>query len=120
MQVMDEQVYRDRGMMKWQGLILSEHREVLDQLIAEHTREYIAPIQMEPEEIQARLHCAYHEGYRVWLALNQVDLNGIYREMEGRIQGYFDHQVVIDQQCIPLDEIRAIEFVERLKFWQVE
>ena len=116
---MKQPLYNDRGMMKWQGLILSEHREVLDRLKEQYTREYIPPIQMETDEIQAILRTAYLEHYKVWIALNQIDPNGIYFEMEGSIRGFDGNDVMVDEECVRLDSIRAIEFVERLKFWQV-
>lgn len=116
----EKQLQYDRGMKKWQGLILSEHRERLDQLRKRYSQEYVAPVQMEVDEILATIRRAYLDRYKVWLAINEINVDGIYQEYQGFIQGFSSNYLVLNQQAIQIDTIRTIEFIDTAKFWQLQ
>lgn len=110
--------YHDRGMMKWQGMILSDHRAVLESESSAYHESYQAPIQQEPDEIEATLKRAYKSRYRVWLALNQLDSNQEYIERKGRVLGFSNGFVLIEKKGIPFDAIRCVEFIDSMPFWK--
>lgn len=110
--------YQDRGMKKWQGLILAEHREVLLEMFAEYGHTYSPPIQQTEEEIKATLQTAYSQQYKIWLAINSVDLNGVYREYKGFIQGHDGDMLMINHQMLSVQTIRCVEFIEAIKYWE--
>ncbi|UUX34317.1 hypothetical protein [Fundicoccus culcitae] len=110
--------YHDRGMMKWQGMILSEHRSVLEQETQAYRPSYQAPIQQNRDEIIATLKRAHSSHYRVWIALNQLDANQEYIELKGRVFGFENGQLIIEKIPVNLELIRCVEFVDSVPFWK--
>ena len=63
---------KDRGMMKWQGLILSEHQEALDQLRAEYEAVQLEIDPQDQETVRQHLKDAYTRGHQVALILSRL------------------------------------------------
>ncbi|MBG9980695.1 hypothetical protein HZY91_06320 [Facklamia sp. DSM 111018] len=121
---MKEKFYRnrenlkvDRGMVKWQGFILSEHSEVLRELTEQYSECYEPPVQQVEYEIEQRLKMAYIQHLRIQVILNFLE-NGRYFYCTGYVLGYDGEDIWIGHQKIHRTAIRRIIYLEEVKFWQ--
>lgn len=117
----DELGYRDRGMVKWQGFILSDHME--QRLAEEREQRYSPPrLELSQEDCAARLKEAYEERREVALQLNQLE-DGHYRsELVGRVRGVQEGQLYLETATglrhISLDLIRHVRLRDSAKWFQ--
>ena len=108
---------KDRGMMKWQGLILSEHQEALDQLRAEYEAVQLEIDPQDQETVRQHLKDAYTRGHQVALILSRL-LDGQYEQAEGLIEALEGDSIFVDKQWIPIEEILRVTLLEPRHFWQ--
>lgn len=109
---------KDRGMKKWQGLILSEHQEVLGEIASQSASVYMPPLQMDIDLIGETLNRAFANRHKCRVVVNQVDANGIYNEVEGYVKGFDGDYIIVDTNRVNLDLVRFIERVDAFKFWE--
>lgn len=112
--------YVDRGMVKWQGMFLSEQTERIREI--EHARNNpIKPkTEMTTEEIDNVLKEAQLHNRPVAIQTQDRDLNGnYYPDIIGGILGYDEIGIYVGDQKVGFDEIRHVEIYESLKWFDV-
>lgn len=88
--------YRDRGIMKWLGMMLSDHSEALkkeeidDQLIEVKAKE-----KMDEEEIAGVLYQAFVTDSPVCIQANVIRNGNYYKDLECKISGYVDNRIYL-------------------------
>lgn len=112
--------YVDRGMVKWQGMFLSEQTERIREI--EHARNNpIKPkVEMTTEEIDNVFKEAQLLNRPVSIQTQDRDLNGnYYPDIIGGILGYDEIGIYVGDQKVGFDEIRHVEIYESLKWFDV-
>lgn len=117
----DELGYRDRGMVKWQGFILSDHMEQM--LEEEQEQRYHAPLpELSTQDCAARLRQAYEAKRTVALQLNLLDDGHYPGEIFGQVLGVQDEQLYLEEESglrlIPLELIRHVRLTDPTKWFQ--
>lgn len=108
-----DQVYHDRGLMKWQGFYLSNHTAALKQVrAAEHQQLSIQP-QQSVAKITQCLAVAYRQRLTVIVQLNQLTAatGTPLPAVKGIVQGYHADTVYIGAQPVALALIRYVQVV---------
>lgn len=108
---------KDRGMMKWQGLILSEHQEALGQLRAEYEAVQLEIDPQDQEMVRQHLKESYTRGRQVALILSRL-LDDQYEQAEGLIEALEGDSILVDKQWIPIEEVLRVTLLEPRHFWQ--
>lgn len=106
--------YQDRGMKKWAGFFLSDHRVKLHKDEVNRKIVYHKKPEMTEDEIGAVLLEAYGQHYQVEVQLKEVDSNGqLLPDIVGFVQGYQDSDTInIGKKPIKLDEINNAQLVK--------
>lgn len=114
----DQMGYKDRGKMKWLGLILSDHTESLNKMMVEETGQNIAakPIQ-SVTEISETLAEAYLLKKPVSIQANIVEDGTYLEDIRCLVSGTYEEQVFLvlkDGRVVntTLEDIRHIEFIK--------
>lgn len=103
--------YVDRGMMKWQGMYLSEHTTALaderykdDFRLKKHNP-------MTKQKIYKLLEFAFMKRKKISIQINFKDVDGnIFNYIEGRIVGFGDYSVWLDnKESVSIEEIEYIK-----------
>lgn len=120
----DEMGYKDRGKMKWSGLILSDHTESLNKMMVE---EQDGKVTIKPKQSLAEISEILAEAYLlkkpVSIQANIVE-DGTYLEnIRCLVSGTFEEQVFLvlrDGKIMKttIDDIRYIEFIESNIWYQ--
>lgn len=104
--------YHDRGMVKWQGFMLSDHVEDV-QKNAQAEKKAMQQEQMpsmSDEEIGEVLFKAYKELLTVNYQLKGISVDGMYSAIQsGKVKGYVDNTVYIGQQALDISNINWCE-----------
>lgn len=120
----DQMGYKDRGKMKWLGLMLSDHVESLNQMMVE---EKAGDVTAKPKQSLAEISETLAEAY---LLKNPISIqtniiqDGTYSEdIRCLVSGTFEEQIFLilkDGKVvnITLGDIRHIEFVESEIWYQ--
>ena len=106
--------YQDRGMLKWQGFYLSDHTVSLDKLDNTHQAQLNRQHsdQMASSEIEAIINQAIVKQLTVRIERNIQDKDGYLPPfIEGKIAGFYEDYLVIDDQFISFEEIYAITII---------
>lgn len=116
----DELGYKDRGMVKWQGFILSDHME---QMLIEEKQYRYSPHQsaLSQEECASRLSQAYQHKRQVTLQLATLAHGHHHEEMTGYTKGVEDGQLYFQTQTgmrvIPLELISHVHLNDNHKWF---
>ena len=120
----DQMGYKDRGKMKWLGLILSDHTESLNKMMVE---EQDGKVTIKPKQSLAEISEILAEAYLlkkpVSIQANIVE-DGTYLEnIRCLVSGAFEEQVFLvlrDGKIMKttIDDIRYIEFIESNIWYQ--
>ena len=98
--------YHDRGMKKWGGFFLSDHRVAINKDDKGRGRLYAKKSEMTQEEISEILLKGYSEHYQVSLQLKDLDVEGHYKaDVVGFVKGWAGQELIIDDQLIEMDNI---------------
>lgn len=120
----DQLGYKDRGKMKWLGLMLSDHTEALKKMSQE---DYAEEIQAKPKqslaEISEILSRAYHRGEPVLIQANILQNGSYFKDVPCMISGTFEDKIylmlkngrIVDTT---LEDIRHIEFMDPLIWYE--
>lgn len=109
-------VYKDRGMMKWQGFYLSDHTSSLAKTKNESAAKYRLTHQtiMTADAIQTVINQAVKKRIAVSVDLAQRDQDGLLlAPVEGYIEGYVDDKIVVGKTLIALENIFAIQLLTK-------
>ncbi|WP_208560651.1 hypothetical protein [Marinilactibacillus kalidii] len=118
----DKLGYKDRGKMKWLGMMLSDHTEALKKIKAEEQQQDIQPkAEMTIEEISAILYEAYLTKSPVSIQANVLRNGQFYPDVHCLVLGYLGEKIILqlkDERIkrIEITLIRHIEMYNKLKW----
>ncbi|GEL67266.1 hypothetical protein [Marinilactibacillus psychrotolerans] len=122
----DKMGYKDRGIMKWQGMILSEQKDYIRKMKAEALKADIQPKEeMTEEEIAEVLYTAYVTKLPVVIQAAILKNGLYYPDVIGMVMGFAQNKVVLDvrkkdgsnvEKRVTLDMIRNVELYDILKW----
>lgn len=105
--------YQDRGMMKWQGMMLSDHTAALNKERQRSKIEYKKKITQDIATISEILMDGYLNHKQVSVQLNELTLQGNYLpDVVGFVDGYDGDQFFLSGQLINLDDVNHIEILD--------
>lgn len=119
----DQLNYHDRGKMKWQGLLLSDHTEALQRI--KHQQKNFIPHQPQLSlmEITQQLAFVYHKQQPVLVQTNFLTLDQNLQSFTGLVSGTDAGDIYFTLKNgrilqIPLENIRWLQAVDSL-VWQL-
>ncbi|WP_130859904.1 hypothetical protein [Gracilibacillus phocaeensis] len=112
--------YRDRGIVKWLGMMLSDHSEALKK--EKNKLEVKAKEMMTEEEVAMVLQQAFATKSPVLIQANTIRDGNYYKDVECKVAGYAENQIYL---CLKdgrvtsctLEEIRNIEWMNPLNWY---
>lgn len=116
--------YKDRGKMKWMGMMLSDHAEALKKQKKATQSAIIIPKEKQTlEEISTFLYKSYTLKKPLALQLDIVKDGSYLPDIEGIAKGFKEEQVYIklrDHQIrqIALDDIRHIHWIDSAQWFE--
>ncbi len=114
--------YKDRGIVKWQGMILADQTEALKQIKNEVT-EIPPKEEMSEEEISQVLYQAFTNKLPVAIQANALRRDGnYYKDLECKVSGYADNQIHLRLKdgrttSCTLEQIRNVEMIDPLDWY---
>lgn len=114
----DQLGYKDRGKMKWLGLMLSDHSESLYKMTEEEKR---GEIKAKPKqtlvEISEKLAEAYHLKKPIAIQANILQNGSYFHDIPCLVSGVFEEKIFLilkDGRIVDttLEDIRNIEFIQ--------
>ena len=120
----DQLGYKDRGKMKWQGLMLSDHTDALKKNhIFSDAPEVIGKQKMTQFEIAEKIQVAFINKRPIKLQKDNL-INGQYEPLvECMVYGYFDDKIYFslnngDKVYLELEKIRYVEYMDPAEWFQ--
>lgn len=120
----DQLGYKDRGKMKWQGLILSDHTEALKkQSIKDAHIEPDPKEKMSAEEISQVLQGAYLTKQPIIMQADAVTNGNYYQDIFAMVRGYYEDKIYFklkdgrDIDCT-IEEIRHVDLGSVIKWYE--
>ncbi len=114
--------YKDRGIVKWQGMILADQTEALKQIKNEVT-EIPPKEEMSEEDISQVLYQAFVNKIPVAIQANAIRKDGnYYKDVQCMVTGYVDNQIHLSlkdgrvRSCT-LEQIRNVEMIDPLDWY---
>ena len=102
--------YQDRGMKKWQGLMLSDHTAAINRSKLDLDKVYIKKKTMTQEESSELLMYAYANHKLVSVQLKELDADGnVQPDIVGVVEGYNIDDIIVSSKRISLDNINHVE-----------
>lgn len=109
--------YKDRGVIKWQGMFLSEHNSSMDQIQKELKHTVPKKEHMSFEEISEVLNAAVVNNKSIAIQLESVDADNNYSDdIVGKLQGHDELGLWVSGTKVIYDEIRNVEFYDEIKW----
>lgn len=110
-------VYRDLGMKKWAGFILSEHTLEQEKYEKAKKKVNLPKPQMSPEDIYTTMQQAQIKNKRIAVQREAVDIEGnYYDDVVGLLKGADSRGIYIGNERIDFDEIRHVELLNHKKW----
>ncbi|MCC5894819.1 MAG: hypothetical protein JJU16_05095 [Alkalibacterium sp.] len=115
--------YKDRGLMKWQGLMLSDHNEALKKAKQEQkVLEVAFKPEMTIEEVSEVLYKAYVMKKPVLIQSNILREGILYPDVKCMVKGYKDQTIYLQllnkrETTCQIDQIRNIEFMNTAEWY---
>lgn len=119
----DQMAYQDRGKMKWQGLILSDHSEsIKKRSLAQQKEEILPKARLSLIEIGEKLSFAHQNNLPILIQMNTLKNDGYLQEYNCLVAGNNENEIYFllknNQQIkTSLDNIRHLELLD-LMIWQ--
>lgn len=113
-QVLDDffKTYQDRGMKKWQGLMLSDHTAAINRSKKNLNKVYVKKKTMSQKGSSELLMYAYANHKLVSVQLNELDLDGnVQPDIKGVVEGYEIDNIIVSGFRISLDNINHVEIL---------
>lgn len=116
--------YKDRGIMKWMGLMLSDHTEALEKEKVDSRLVEVHPKgEMSEKEISQVLYQAFVTNSPVAIQANALRKDGnYYKDVQCMVTGYADNQIHLylkdgrTTSCT-LEQIRNVEMIDPLDWY---
>ena len=105
-------------MAKWQGLILSEHNELVQKEKKASEKVNMKKEAQPTEYLYQLIHYSYSQKRPISIQMNQV-INGVYEnDIQGVVYGFFQDTVYIQKESKELKELTLpdIRHVEEFSF----
>lgn len=122
----DKLGYKDRGIIKWQGLILSHQRDAIKKLEQEYADlEVKEKEEMKPEEISEVLYSAWASKLPVIIQASVIRNGNYFPDVHCLVQGFSENKIILYVRKkngeevvkrITIDLIRNVEFYDNLKW----
>ena len=97
----DQLGYKDRGKMKWLGLMLSDHTEALSKMTKEERlKEIEAKPQQSLVEISELLSQAYHTGHPVLIQANILQNGTYFKDVPCMVSGTFEERIYLTSSTV--------------------
>lgn len=119
----DQLGYKDRGIMKWQGLILSAQTDALKEINErEQESEPVPKEKMTEEAISEILQLAFINKSPILMQADVVRNGLYYRDLQCMVLGYADDKIyfrLIDGRNVQCEmhQIRHVEFMDPLDWY---
>lgn len=119
----DQLGYKDRGKMKWMGLMLSDHLDALREIDKEEQKgQPIAKEIMSEFEIAETLHIAYINKTPVIIQADVMTNGHYYPDLECKVLGYQEDKIYLKlkdgrQTKCNLHQIRNIEYMDPIEWF---
>ncbi|GAA0363429.1 hypothetical protein GCM10008932_14830 [Alkalibacterium iburiense] len=116
--------YKDRGKMKWMGMMLSDHAEALKRQKKETISKEILPKEKQPiEQISTLLFQSYAHKKPLAIQLDTIQDGKYLPDIQGFIIGFNDKTLYIKQrdhsiQSVSLDAIRHVEWINSAVWYE--
>ena len=111
--------YIDRGIVKWTGMYLAEHTAQLEAFQKKEHTLVTQKKQMSSLEIDEIVACAVLKNVAVCIQKEARDLNGhYYPDVIGKIRGYDNRGLFINDEKVDFDEIRHISIQPSIKWFE--
>lgn len=115
--------YKDRGIVKWLGMMLSDHSEALkkeevnNQLLEVKTKR-----EMAEEEIAQVLYQAFITDSPIFIQANVMRDGNYYKDLECKIAGYVENQIHLYLKdgrvtSCTLEQIRNVEMMDSMDWY---
>ncbi|WP_440895628.1 hypothetical protein ACS127_13865 [Amphibacillus sp. Q70] len=115
--------YKDRGIVKWLGMMLSDHSEALKKEKMNNQRiEVEAKDEMTEADIANVLYKAFVTDSPVSIQANVMRDGNYYRDLPCKVSGYVENQIYLDLKdgrvthCT-LEQIRNVEAINPLDWY---
>ena len=114
-------VYKDRGILKWQGMFLSEHTTELKR-VEQLDQEVLRLPQQSQQEIAYYLERSMKHNKVLSVQLNSLDVFGrTIPDITGVFRGFIDLEtLLINEHPVALEEIRHIKMKDFQKWSDVD
>lgn len=113
--------YVDRGIIKWNGMYLSEHTEQMYNEQAAIKNRPTQKLQMTTNQIQSVLVEGFKNSLVIGIQKEERNLDGDYSpDVIGHIIGFDERGLFIDQQKVDFDEIRHVEIRSTPKWFNID
>ncbi|GAB2324461.1 hypothetical protein IRB23M11_20830 [Alkalibacterium sp. m-11] len=115
--------YKDRGIMKWQGMILSDHTSALKELHKEYEQSIAAgKEQMTTEEVSEALYKAYRLRKPVAIQANVLKEGHFYPDVKCIVKGYDRDNIYLQLKDSQLKKvniylIRHVEYMNPAEWY---
>ncbi|WP_368654996.1 hypothetical protein AB4Y30_08210 [Ornithinibacillus sp. 4-3] len=115
--------YEDRGIVKWFGMMLSDHSEALKKEEVDRQMLTVAPKNKMTEiEISKALFHANADDYPILIQANIIKNGNYYKDIECKVLGYDDNQIYLllrDGRTVSctLDQIRNVECMDSFEWY---
>lgn len=104
--------YQDRGMTKWQGMMLSDQVVAINRDNKNRSKVYHMKKTMSQEEVGEILMAAYANSKCVSIQLKELDPEGkVQPYIEGMVQGYNVDSIMVSGTPIDLADINHVELI---------
>ena len=114
-QILDDffKTYQDRGMKKWQGLMLSDHTAAINRNNQQRAVVYSKKFTMSEEQASELLMTAYANHKQVAVQLKELDVEGnVQPDIVGFVEGYHVDEIMISGEWVDLDSINNVSMIE--------
>ncbi|MCO6530340.1 MAG: hypothetical protein J6588_00650 [Lactobacillus sp.] len=114
-QILDNffKTYQDRGMKKWQGLMLSDYTAAINRDNQQRSVVYCKKPTMSEEQASELLMTAYANHRQVAVQLKELDVEGhIQPDIVGFVEGYHIDEIMISGSWVDLDNINNVDMIE--------
>ncbi|WP_429966677.1 hypothetical protein [Enterococcus sp. AZ058] len=111
--------YEDRKKLKWIGFFLSEHTADIARIDKELKYTCPAKTEMAEEEINEFLQAAITKNKKLAIQLNYTVDEMFQPDVVGKLKGYDDIGIYLDDTLVHYDEIRNVEFYVDQKWFDV-
>lgn len=113
--------YKDRGILKWQGMILADQTDALKNMESEATV-IAGKEEMSEVEISQVLHRAFASGYPIAIQANIIRNGSFYKDVICKVTGYGGNKIHLRLKdgrltSCSLYEIRNIEMLDPLDWY---